>query len=163
MWAKKLKIPMTCFIVTYSLLQVMEPNLEYYLSYFFSLISPYQKRIYIYKPTGSMRWKQAGFLSWPPVYSYPVYFPMFTGFWQRDKSIFVSSTGTGVICYCDIIHLTSYQFNSLLYLKSLKKGKATPSSILAWRISSAEKPGRLQSMGLQGAEHDWEINTHTHI
>ena len=31
----------------------------------------------------------------------------------------------------------------------LKKGMATHSSILAWRIPWAEEPGRLQSMGLQ--------------
>ena len=31
----------------------------------------------------------------------------------------------------------------------LEKGKATHSSILAWRIPWPEEPGRLQSMGLQ--------------
>ena len=31
----------------------------------------------------------------------------------------------------------------------LEKGKATHSSILAWRIPWTEGPGRLQSMGLQ--------------
>ena len=31
---------------------------------------------------------------------------------------------------------------------------ATHSSILAWRISWAEKPGGLQSMGSQRVEHD---------
>ena len=31
----------------------------------------------------------------------------------------------------------------------LKEGMATYSSILAWRISWTEEPGRLQSMGLQ--------------
>ena len=31
----------------------------------------------------------------------------------------------------------------------LEKGKATHSSILAWRIPWSEEPGRLQSMGLQ--------------
>jgi len=31
----------------------------------------------------------------------------------------------------------------------LEKGMATHSSILAWRISWTEEPGRLQSMGLQ--------------
>ena len=31
----------------------------------------------------------------------------------------------------------------------LEKGKAIHSSILAWRIPWTEKPGRLQSMGLQ--------------
>ena len=32
---------------------------------------------------------------------------------------------------------------------------ATHSSILAWRIPWTEKPGRLQSMGLQRVRHDW--------
>jgi len=31
---------------------------------------------------------------------------------------------------------------------------ATHSSILAWRIPRTEKPGRIQSMGLQGVGHD---------
>ena len=32
---------------------------------------------------------------------------------------------------------------------TLEKGKATHSSILAWRIPRSEEPGGLQSMGLQ--------------
>ena len=35
-----------------------------------------------------------------------------------------------------------------------KKGMATHSRILAWRISWTEEPGRLQSMGLQRVGHD---------
>ena len=38
---------------------------------------------------------------------------------------------------------------------------ATHSSVLAWRISQTEEPGRLQSKGLQGVEHDWATNTFT--
>ena len=38
----------------------------------------------------------------------------------------------------------------------LEKGKATHSSLLAWRI-----PGTIQSMGLQRGGHDWVTNTHT--
>ena len=38
---------------------------------------------------------------------------------------------------------------------SLEKGMATHSSILAWRIPWTEKPGRLQSIGLQRVGHDW--------
>ena len=34
-----------------------------------------------------------------------------------------------------------------------EKGTATHSSILAWRIPWTEKPGRLQSMGLQRVRH----------
>ena len=41
----------------------------------------------------------------------------------------------------------------------LEKQMATHSSILAWRISWKDKPGRLQSMGLQRIEHDRETNT----
>ena len=36
----------------------------------------------------------------------------------------------------------------------LKKGKATHSSILAWRIPWTEEPGRLQSTGLRRVRHD---------
>ena len=39
----------------------------------------------------------------------------------------------------------------------LEEGMATPSSILAWRIIGTEKPGRLQSMGLQRIGHDWAL------
>ena len=35
----------------------------------------------------------------------------------------------------------------------LEKGMATHSSILAWRRSCTEEPGRLQSMGQQRVEH----------
>ena len=38
---------------------------------------------------------------------------------------------------------------SLGWEDPLEKGMATHSSILAWRISWTEEPGRLQSMGLQ--------------
>ena len=40
-----------------------------------------------------------------------------------------------------------------------EEGMATHSSILACRIPWAEQPGRLQSMGLQSARHNWVINT----
>ena len=36
----------------------------------------------------------------------------------------------------------------------LEKGTATHSSILAWRISWTEEPGRLQSMELQRVKQD---------
>ena len=41
----------------------------------------------------------------------------------------------------------------------LEMGMATHSSILAWRIPWTEKPGRLQSMGLQKVRHDSATNT----
>ena len=43
---------------------------------------------------------------------------------------------------------------------SLEKRMASHSSILAWRIPCTEKPGRLQSMGLQRIRHDWAVYTH---
>ena len=44
----------------------------------------------------------------------------------------------------------------------LEKEMATHSSILAWEILWAEKPGGLQSMGSQRVEHDWATK-HTHM
>ena len=38
--------------------------------------------------------------------------------------------------------------------RSLENEMATHSSILSWRISWAEEPGRLESMGLQRVEHN---------
>ena len=43
---------------------------------------------------------------------------------------------------------------SLGWEDPLEKGKATHSSILAWRIPWTEEPGRLQSMGSQRVGHD---------
>ena len=40
----------------------------------------------------------------------------------------------------------------------LEKGRATHSSILAWRIQWTEEPGGLQSLGLQRVGHDWVTN-----
>ena len=39
--------------------------------------------------------------------------------------------------------------------RSLEKGMATHSSILAWRSPWTEKPGGLQSMGSQRVRHNW--------
>ena len=43
---------------------------------------------------------------------------------------------------------------SLGWEDPLEKGKATHSSILAWRIPWTEEPGRLQSIALQRVAHD---------
>jgi len=43
--------------------------------------------------------------------------------------------------------------------RSLEKGTATHSSILAWRIPWTEEPRGLQSMGLQRVGHKWESFT----
>ena len=45
------------------------------------------------------------------------------------------------------------QVQSLGWEDPLEKGKATHSSILAWRIPWTEEPGGLQSMGLQRVRH----------
>ena len=50
------------------------------------------------------------------------------------------------------------QVHSLGWEDLLEEEMATHSSILAWKIPSTEKPGRLQSMGLQRVGHDWEIS-----
>ena len=41
----------------------------------------------------------------------------------------------------------------------LEKGMATHSSILAWKIPQTEEPGRLSSMVLKRAGHNWVTNT----
>ena len=46
------------------------------------------------------------------------------------------------------------QVQSLGWEDPLEKGKATHSSILAWRIPWTEEPGGLQSMGSQRVGHD---------
>ena len=46
------------------------------------------------------------------------------------------------------------QVQSLGQDHSLEKEMATCSSILAWKISLAEEPGKLQTMGLQRVGHD---------
>ena len=47
----------------------------------------------------------------------------------------------------------------------LRKGMATHSSILAWRIPWTEEPGGLLSMGSHRVRHDWSdlARTHAHI
>ena len=45
-------------------------------------------------------------------------------------------------------------------LEEMKKGKATHSSILAWRIPWTGEPGGLQSLGLHRVRHDWATNTY---
>ena len=51
---------------------------------------------------------------------------------------------------------------SIIYiLKSVEKGTATHSSILAWRIPWTGEPGRLQSMASQRVRHSCVTNTFT--
>ena len=47
------------------------------------------------------------------------------------------------------------QVQSLSREDLLEKEMATHSSILVWKISWMEEPGRLQSMGSQRVGHDW--------
>ena len=49
------------------------------------------------------------------------------------------------------------QVRSLAWEDSLKKGIATHSSTLAWRIPQTEEPGGLQSMGLQRVGRNWAL------
>ena len=44
----------------------------------------------------------------------------------------------------------------------LEEEMATHSSILAWKIPWTEESGGLQSMRLQRAGHNKQLNTHTH-
>ena len=53
------------------------------------------------------------------------------------------------------------QVRSLDQEHPLGEEMATHSSILAWRIPGTEKPGGLQSTGLQRVGHDG-LNTHTY-
>ena len=54
------------------------------------------------------------------------------------------------------------QIRNLGQKDALGKGKATHSSILAWRIPWTEEPGGLQSMESQRVGHDSNSQTHTH-
>ena len=51
---------------------------------------------------------------------------------------------------------------SLDWEDPLEKDMATHSSILAWRISWIEEPGRLQSIGSHKVRHSWSDLAHTH-
>ena len=51
------------------------------------------------------------------------------------------------------------QVRSLDKEDPLEKGMTTHSSILVWRISGTEEPGRLQSMESQRIRHNWVTNT----
>ena len=62
-----------------------------------------------------------------------------------------------------IKHLPAMQetrVRSLGWEDPLEKEMATHSSILAWRISWTEEPGRLQSTGLQRVGHAMLSSTH---
>ena len=52
------------------------------------------------------------------------------------------------------------QVQSLGHEDHLEKEMATHSSILAWKIPWTEKPGRLQSMGLQESNTTEQLHFH---
>ena len=52
-------------------------------------------------------------------------------------------------------------FRSLNWEDAMKKGMATHSSILAWKIPWTEEPGGLQPMGSQRVRQDWVTNAYT--
>ena len=60
-------------------------------------------------------------------------------------------------------HLPAMQETQVRFLgweDPLEKEIATHSNTLAWKILWMEKPGRLQSMGLQRVGHDWVTSLH---
>ena len=59
----------------------------------------------------------------------------------------------------DLPAMQETQVRSLGLENPLEEGMASRSSILAWEIPWTEKPGRLQSVGLQGVGYDWVTNT----
>ena len=63
------------------------------------------------------------------------------------------------IIYINLGDLQEMHVQSLGWEYALEKEMATHSSILAWEIPWTEKPGGLQSMGLERAGHYWG---HTH-
>ena len=81
-------------------------------------------------------------------------------FWPRDQ--------TQVSCIADrfstvwVTSFLTYLLTIIWYYRYLgtckcssEKAMAPHSSTLAWKIPWTERPGRLQSMGLLGVEHDW--------
>jgi len=61
-------------------------------------------------------------------------------------------SGKEPICQCR--KCKRHRFDPWVGKKSLEKEVATHPSILAWRISWTEEPGRLQSRGLQRIGYD---------
>ena len=61
------------------------------------------------------------------------------------------------------IHTYIHSFSIPGWGRSPGEGNGTHPSILAWRIPRAEKPGGLQSMGLQRAGHNGATNTFTFL
>ena len=72
------------------------------------------------------------------------------------KSLLMVQTGASLVAQMvkNPPAMQETQVQSLGQEDSLKKGIATHSSILAWRIPGTEEPGGLQSTGSQRARHN---------
>ena len=89
---------------------------------------------------------------------------MFTN--QREQSTFTlrDFVVKFIIKSCILIHIMHScagthtvvcMYTHTYTCMSLEKAMAPRSSILAWKITWMEEPGRLQSMGSLGVGHDW--------
>ena len=70
------------------------------------------------------------------------------------------ASGKELTCWCR--RHKRYGFDPWVEKIHLEEGKATHSSILAWRIPWTEEPGGLQSIGSLRVGHDWSDLAHTH-
>ena len=91
--------------------------------------------------------------------------------WEKRANCSFKSLSLQAVCYAAVDSQNIFFLilliglpiiNALLWVMTLEKEMATHSSILAWRIPWTEKPGGLQSVGLQTVRHNWATNTHTH-
>ena len=76
----------------------------------------------------------------------------------QNTNLSVAVLAEVVLCTCMCVYIHTYPWK--------REWQATHSSILAWRISWTEEPGKLQSMGSQESNTaEWliHIHTHTHI
>ena len=79
--------------------------------------------------------------------------------WLSGKAVFLINALSGAFLVSRTVKNLPTMLETLVQSVGqedpLQKGMATHSSILAWRIPWTEKPGRLQSIGLQRVGHDW--------
>ena len=81
---------------------------------------------------------------------------MYVSLYGINRYVFQLFDSTFLVAHM-VKNLTAVQetwVQSLGWEDSLEKEIATHSSILAWKIPWTEKPGRLQSMGLQRVRQD---------
>ena len=74
----------------------------------------------------------------------------------RNAPILNNSGESGHPCLVPDLRGIAFSFSPLriMFAVGLEKEMVTHSSILAWKIPWMEKPGRLQSMGLQRVGHN---------